>query len=123
MPRTTDRSAAEVAGDVAVKAAAIITSPIWIWIPIGREVANVFSKKPPKDVSPVLLRYVTQMHEERCFAKHFNKYFYEKLAEIKATLKGYDHMAYNIALCGETRVGKSSLCNALLGLGDRDRGE
>eukprot|EP00775_Hariotina_reticulata_P013561 gene13561-13687_t len=36
-------------------------------------------------------------------------------------MKGYDHMAYNIALCGEARVGKSSLCNALLGLRDFDR--
>jgi hypothetical protein len=114
---------AEIAAEAALTTAAIITSPIWIWIPIGAEVANVFSKKPPKDVSPVLLRYVIDMHQNRCFAKPFNKYFYEKLAEIQATLKGYNHMAYNIALCGEARVGKSSLCNALLGLTDMDRGD
>lgn len=111
------------AGDVAATAAAIVTAPLWIWIPIGSAVANVFCQKPPKDVSPVLLRYVKQLHSERCFAKPFNKYFHEKLADIRATMKGYEHMAYNIALCGEARVGKSSLCNALLGLRDLDRGE
>jgi hypothetical protein len=116
-------SSSLTAGDVALIAAAAVTSPLWMWFPIGAAVANVFCRPPPKDVSPVLLGYVHKLHRERCFATPFNKYFQDKLEDIQRDMRGYNHKAYNIALCGEARVGKSSLCNALLGVRDCDRGD
>lgn len=102
---------------------AAVTAPLWVWFPLGAAVVNVFCKPPPKDVSPVLLGYVQKLHKERCFATPFNKYYQHKLEEIQRAMRGFNHKAYNIALCGEARVGKSSLINALLSVEDFEKGE
>jgi hypothetical protein len=121
MPGTA--SSSFTAGDAVFITFAAVTAPLWVWFPLGAAVVNVFCKPPPKDVSPVLLGYVQKLHKERCFATPFNKYYQHKLEEIQRAMRGFNHKAYNIALCGEARVGKSSLINALLSVEDFEKGE